>query len=152
MYIEMPTKAAQSLPELPCACANIRRAARAATRMYNRELRPSELELTQYTLLMALDLTGEITQKGLGELLAMDSTTLTRTLSFLARRGWIREKAGDDRRQKLISLTADGRRKLQRARPHWERAQKKLRTSLGDAAWQQMGRLLGAITAASSCE
>jgi DNA-binding MarR family transcriptional regulator len=120
--------------------------------MYNRELRPSELELTQFTLLMTLDLTGEITQKGLGKLLAMDTTTLTRTLSFLARRGWIREKAGDDRRQKFISLTTDGRRKLLHARPHWERAQEKLRASLGEAAWRQMGQLMGAITAASSAE
>ena len=77
--------------------------------MYNLELRPSELELTQFTLLIALvDLTGEITQKGLGKLLAMDSLTLTPTLSFLVGRGWIWEEAGDERRQKLISLTADG--------------------------------------------
>ena len=148
----MQTKAQQSFPQLPCACANLRRAARAATRMYNRELRPSELELTQFTLLMALDLTGEITQKRLGKLLAMDSTTLTRTLSLVAKRNWIREKAGDDRRQKLISLTGDGRRKLQQAQPHWERAQKNLRANLGEAPWRQMGQLLDAITAASSSQ
>lgn len=85
--------------------------------MYNLELRPSELELTQFTLLIALDLTGEITQKGLGKLLAMDSLTLTPTLSFLVGRGWIWEEAGDERRQKLISLTADGCRKLQNVQP-----------------------------------
>lgn len=65
--------------------------------------------IDQFTLLIALvDLTGEITQKGLGKLLAMDSLTLTPTLSFLVGRGWIWEEAGDERRQKLISLTADG--------------------------------------------
>jgi hypothetical protein len=36
------------MPELPCACANLRRAARAATRIYNQELLSIELELTQY--------------------------------------------------------------------------------------------------------
>jgi DNA-binding MarR family transcriptional regulator len=51
--------------------------------MYNQELRGSELELPQLTLLMSLDLTGETTQKALGRLLAMDSTTLTRTLRVL---------------------------------------------------------------------
>jgi DNA-binding MarR family transcriptional regulator len=70
----------QGAPVLPCACANLRRAARAVTRMYNRELQPSGLELTQVTLLMALDRTGEITQGNLGKLLALDSTSLTRML------------------------------------------------------------------------
>jgi hypothetical protein len=51
------------MPELPCACANLRRAARAVTRIYNHELRSTELELTQYTLLMTLVLMGETTQK-----------------------------------------------------------------------------------------
>jgi hypothetical protein len=48
--------------------------------MYNRELRSTGLELTQFTLLMALNLAGEITQGNLGKLLALDSTSLTRDL------------------------------------------------------------------------
>src|SRR5271170_855698 len=138
----MRNKSQGVLPELPCACANLRRAARAATRMYNQELRLSELELTQFTLLMTLDLTGELTQKALGKLLAMDSTTLTRTLSFLVERGWIGADPGEDRRQKLLSLTPAGRRKFKQAEPNWERAQKKLRASVGEGTWQQMGQLL----------
>lgn len=145
----MRKKSRSFLPELPCACANLRRAARAATRMYNQQLRSLELELTQFTLLMALDLTGETTQKALGRLLAMDSTTLTRTLRFLVERGWIGTNLGQDRREKLLTLTAAGRRKLQQAHPNWARAQKKLRTSLGEGTWRQMGQLLANITNAA---
>src|SRR5271156_2767883 len=104
----MRNKSQGTLPQLPCACANLRRAARAATRIYNQELRLSELELTQFTLLMTLDLTGEITQKALGKLLAMDSTTLTRTLGFLVKRGWIGANPGEDRREKLLTITPAG--------------------------------------------
>jgi DNA-binding MarR family transcriptional regulator len=93
------------LPELSCACANLRRAARAVTRLYDRELSPAGLELSQLTLLMTLDQTAEITQKALARLLAMDSTTLTRTLRPMLERGWIAATAGEDRRQKLLSLT-----------------------------------------------
>jgi DNA-binding MarR family transcriptional regulator len=143
----MGNKSREFLPELPCACASLRRAARAATRMYNQELRSSELELTQFTLLMALDLTGEITQKRLAELLAMDSTTLTRTLSFLVDHDWISTNPGKDRREKLLSLTPVGRRKFQQAQPYWKRAQKKLRAGLGERTWRQMGQLLANITA-----
>ena len=117
--------------------------------MYNQELRSSELELTQFTLLMTLDLTGEITQKALGKLLAMDSTTLTRTLGFLVKRGWIGANPGEDRREKLLSLTPAGRRKFKQAQPNWERAQKMLRTSIGERTWHQMGQLLTSVATAA---
>jgi DNA-binding MarR family transcriptional regulator len=145
----MQKESQRSIPVLPCACANLRRAARAATRVYNQELRSSELELTQYTLLMTLDLTGETTQKQLGKLLAIDSTTLTRTLSFLVERKWVSATQGEDRREKRLSLSPAGRRKFQQAQPNWLRAQEKLRLSIGEKTWQQMGQVLTHITTAA---
>ena len=117
--------------------------------MYNQELRATGLELTQFTLLMALNLTGETTQGDLGKLLALDTTSLTRMLRLPTRRGWIGVKTGDDRRQRLLRLTASGRHKLRQSRPHWERAQRRLQTSLGKPSWNQMGALLGKATRAS---
>ncbi len=137
-------------PVLPCACANLRRAARAVTRIYSRELRATGLELTQYTLLMALNAMGETTQGGLGRLLALDTTTLTRMLRPLRRRGWITVHAGDDRRERLLQLTPFGRRKLGRSRRHWQRAQERLRKGLGEPAWSQMGKLLAEVTRVSA--
>ena len=145
----MKTRAKIVLPVLPCACANLRRAARAVTRIYNRELRVSGLELTQFTLLMALNLTGETTQGHLGEVLALDTTSLTRMLKLLTKRGWIGVKAGDDRRQRLLRLTPSGRQKLQQSQPHWERAQRRLQRGLGDHSWTQLGGLLAEVTRAS---
>src|SRR5437773_6312731 len=85
---------------LPCACASLRRAARAVTRAYALELRGTGLNPTQFTLLWALDRMGPSPQGALGELLAIDSATLTRTLAPLARRGWIRAERGADRRER----------------------------------------------------
>ena len=145
----MTTQAAGTLPVLPCACANLRRTARAVTRMYNQELRATGLELTQFTLLMALNLTGETSQGNLGKLLALDTTSLTRMLRLLTRRGWIGVKAGDDRRQRLLRLTRSGRQKLEQSRPHWERAQRRLQRGLGELSWSQMGGLLAEVTRAA---
>jgi DNA-binding MarR family transcriptional regulator len=143
-------KTGRPLPVLPCACANLRRAARAVTRMYNQELRPTGLELTQYTLLMALDIKGETTQGELGALLALDTTSLTRMLWPLTKRGWIAARLGKDRRQRLLRLTASGRRKFQRSRPHWERAQEQFRRVLGKQTWRQMAELLSEVTHVSA--
>lgn len=143
------TRSEPTLPVLPCTCANLRRAARAVTRMYNQELRATGLELTQFTLLMALNITGETTQGDLGKLLALDTTSLTRMLRLLTKRRWIGVKEGDDRRQRLLQLTPSGREKLERSRPHWERAQRRLQRDLGEPSWSQMGRLLAEVTRAS---
>jgi DNA-binding MarR family transcriptional regulator len=155
MYIHvmangMTLKQGGNLPALPCACANLRRAARAVSRIYSHELRSQHIEITQFTILMALERTGEISQGKLGQLLALDSTTLTRTLALLQKRGWIREKEGDDRRFRMIELTASGRTKLQQGLPHWKRAQDRLQRTLGEQAMNQLGGLLAEIAARTS--
>ncbi len=75
------------VPMLPCACTNLRRAARAVTQLYDRELRGTGLGVTQFTLWQALAQAGELSQGRLGNGLPMDSATLTRTLANLRRAG-----------------------------------------------------------------
>lgn len=150
MHAKKTPQAQSGLPVLPCACANLRRAARAVTRIYNQELRFTGLELTQYTLLMALNITGQTTQGELSKLLALDTTTLTRMLRPLRKNGWIGLQPGTDRRQRLVRLTPSGERKLAQSRPHWERAQEHLRRDLGEATWSQMGGLLAEVTRVSA--
>jgi len=130
------------LPALACACANIRRAARAVTQLYEREMRGTGMGVSQFTILQALSLAGEVPQRRLGEMLSIDSTTLTRTLSHLRKQGWIAVRTGSDRRERLISVTAAGLRNLKLSLPHWERAQERLRRILGDQRWEELGDLM----------
>ena len=123
---------------LPCACANLRRAARIVTQRYEHELRPAGIKATQFTLLQALARAGNISQGKLGDLLGLDSTTLTRTLALLRSNGWIRAKPGDDRREVRLTLTPEGKRKYQSALHYWQSAQIQLRRSLGEAGWKQI--------------
>jgi DNA-binding MarR family transcriptional regulator len=134
---------------LPCACANLRRASRAVTQFYDQELRGSGLRVTQFTLLQALKLTGKLTQGHLGELLSLDSTTLTRTLRPLLGRGWVRSLPGEDRRERHFRLTPAGRRQLEHARPSWERAQQRLQKALGATDWQVLQTVLVGVTEAA---
>jgi DNA-binding MarR family transcriptional regulator len=123
---------------LPCAGANLRRAARVATQLYEEALRPSGVRATQFTLLQALQLAPGISQKQLGELLGIDSTTLTRTLAGLRRKGWLRSQPGEDRRELRLSLTPSGLQKFRRVAPYWEAAQKRLRQVLGGREWNRV--------------
>lgn len=149
MAQDIASKLRGALPTLPCTCANLRRAARAVTRLYNRELQREQIEITQFTLLMALDQVGEISQGKLGSSLALDSTTLTRTLQILKNHGWIQEKEAKDRRFRIIRLTRAGRSKLHRSLPHWKRVQKSMQKALGEPVMSQLTDLLARVAAVS---
>src|SRR5438552_2780030 len=131
----------ESLPALACACASVRRAARAVTRLYDEALRGAGLRITQFTLLQALERTETSPQGALGELLALDPTTLSRTLRPLAAAGWIRAARGPDRREVCWTLTP--------ARPAWARAQARLRAELAPKHWALLIEDLAAVAAAA---
>jgi DNA-binding MarR family transcriptional regulator len=135
-----------TLPTLPCLCANIRRVTRAITQRYDLVLRPVGLTITQFTILQALSLAGDITQGRLGEILAMDSTTLTRTLGVMNRQGWIAKVYGKDRRERRLRLTLAGKSELNRAVPYWRRAQESLRNQLGKERWDDLTKLISDTT------
>ena len=125
-------------PKLPCMCASFRRTSRALTQLYENALRPLGLRATQFTILQALSLAGEVTQSQLGEILAIDSTTLTRTLQIMDREGWIAERRGEDRRERRLRLAKAGQTQFQRALPAWEKVQSRLRRRLGEQAWKNL--------------
>ena len=128
------------IPDLPCLCASFRRTARALTQFYDVALRPMGLRTTQFTVLQALTLTGEVAQGRLGEILALDSTTLTRTLAIMRRRGWIQDRRGLDARERLISLAKRGRILFERARLAWQKAQARLKGQFGEVEWKRLFR------------
>ena len=142
--------ARESLPLLACACASLRRTARVVTQLYETELQGTGLRATQFTLLQALEQMGAASQGALGRLLALDATTLSRSLPPLQRAGWIRAAAGRDRREVHWQLTPAGRRRLAGALPAWERAQERLRTGLPARHWKMLTEDLAAVGAAAS--
>ena len=137
-------------PVLACACASLRRAARAVTQLYDEAFRGSDLRATQFTLLQVLERKGETTQGELGDFLAIDSTTLTRTLGPLAKQGLLRARRGEDRRERYWSITPAGKRRMASLTPAWESVQARLRSQLGDADWQGLLNDLAQVTGAAS--
>ena len=136
----------QTLPNLPCLCGTLRRTSRALTQLYEDALRPLGLRATQFTILQALSLAGEVSQGQLGEILAIDSTTLTRTLDIMLRRGWIAERRGDDRRVRRIRIAPAGQSQLNRALPIWEKVQDHMRRHLGGDRWNDLFQLSNQVT------
>jgi DNA-binding MarR family transcriptional regulator len=114
--------------------------------MYDQELKKAGLEITQFGLLMALAATGEVNQKRLSGGFVMDSTTLTRTLDRMQKRGWISVQPGADKREHRFSLTAAGKRQIAKAKPHWDMAESRLRNELGETGWKDMKEAVSLVT------
>lgn len=114
-----------------CACYNLRRAARAITKLYDDFLRPSGLRTTQYSLLMAAKLRGPVTVTKLARLTVTERTTLTRNLTILEKKGLIQIEPGKDRRERRVALTDQGQEALLKAVPRWQMAQEYIEKGLG---------------------
>ncbi len=130
-----------------CTCANIRRASRVVTQMFDAALQPSGLKATQVPLLGVLAGAGEMTLTNLADTLVMDRTTLTRNLKPLMNQGLVQSTPGADRRIKMISLTDAGWAALDRALPMWRQAQASIIGKLGKTRWRGFTDHLAAVSA-----
>lgn len=136
------------LPDLGCACANLRRAARLVTQLYSREM-GAGLEPTQFSLLTALAQSRVAGQSALGRVLGLDKTTLSRNLKVMLRHGWVEPAASEDRRERGYRLTPEGEQRLASSQPGWQRAQRRLRAALPPDDWEQVQSVFGRVAEAA---
>src|SRR5437870_9765225 len=126
----------------PCVCNTLRMVSRAVTQLYDDVMRPSGLRVTQFSILGTIARMGEANLRQLEDTLAVDQTTLTRSLNLLERGGVIERVPRPDGRIKAMRLTSKGRRALEVARPLWAQAQGKVLRELGTKAWAAAQRRL----------
>ena len=106
-----------------CLCGNVRMASRSLTSVYDGYLQPSGLRATQLAVLWAVIAVSGATVGKIAKTIAMDNSTLTRTLKLLERDKLIALRAGTDRRQKQVQATPRGRKAFSSAMPLWQAAQ-----------------------------
>ncbi len=126
--------------ERTCSYSNLRKASRALTQVFDDIFRPLGLHSTQFTLLVALTVAGDVTVTPLARALGMDRTTLARNLGPLQRRGLVEIVPGTDQRTRIVRLTGQGRALVVQAIPLWEQGQAAVLERLGQERWS---RLLG---------
>jgi len=142
---EVPTSPPARARLSPCVCNTLRMATRVVTQLYDDVLRPSGLRVTQFSILATIARMGEANLRQLEDALAIDQTTLTRSLALLERDGITERVPNPDGRIKALRLTAKGRRTLAAARPLWLRAQDRVLRELGPTAWADAQRRLARL-------
>jgi DNA-binding MarR family transcriptional regulator len=124
---------------------HVRRASRIITQVYDAAFSPVGLVLSQFTLLVCINMMRSAPITRLAQELYTDQTTLTRNLKLLAQRGLVAIDPGEDRRVKLVSLTVEGRSILAQALPLWEQAQAQVMQHFDRQQWQTLLSLLSDI-------
>jgi DNA-binding MarR family transcriptional regulator len=105
-----------------CLCLHAQRAARALARRFDEALRPLDLTNGQFSLLMSLNRPAPPNLGNVAALLAMDRTTLTAALKVLERRKLVKVAVDkEDKRSRLLIITAAGRALLYKAFPIWKK-------------------------------
>jgi DNA-binding MarR family transcriptional regulator len=67
----------------------------------------------------------------------------------MQKRGWISVAQGTDKRERLLSLTAAGKRQMAKAKPRWELAESRLRNELGETGWKDLKGAVFLLTKAA---
>ncbi len=123
------------MDDVPCLCANVRRAALALTALYDEALAPHGIKVTQFSLLCAIARRKDPNLTELSVATGLDRSTLGRNLRVLEGMGLVAPAAGDDGRDRIVALTARGRATVRAAARSWSRVQDSLTGNLGpDAA------------------
>lgn len=128
-----------------CPVFNIRAASRIITQLFDEELKPSGLQITQFAVLVGIASAESPTMNQLAQGMVMDRTTLTRNLKPIESQGLIRIKKGEDKRTSNIELTAKGKAALQKTLPYWEKARAKVSNELGVKFVQRLLRDLSFV-------
>jgi len=122
-----------NLHSLPCYCATLRQAARAATAFYEEALAGSGIRATQFTILQVLKTAPDLLTTQLAALIGIDQTTATRTLALMKKAKLAMDSTGSDRRERRWRLTPLGESTFRKVQPKWQSAQRTVEQRLGRA-------------------
>jgi len=131
-----------------CSFLGLRKAMRHVTQFYDRELAPSGLRITQFSILSRLRQLGPCGINALAAEMVMDRTTMGRNLRPLEAAGLVAiETDPGDRRGRRAQLTPEGLARLRAARPYWAAAQQGFERCYGPERAEHLRHVLAAIVA-----
>ena len=129
-----------------CMCISIRKAANHISKVYDHELSVLDIKITQYSALKNIQALGNPSVNELSKKLDLERTTVLRNLDKLKKMDLISYKKNDVYKVKVISLTVNGRKKLNDAKVIWEKTQQKFLNTFGLSNKNQFDLLMNKIS------
>ena len=133
-----------------CLAGRFRLLNRVVTNIYDEALRPVGMKASQLNILVAVAKQGLARPAEICDRLQLDTSTLSRNVERMRAKGWVEVVGDEDGRAQPFRLTAKGNKLLERAKPRWDEAQKKVKKLLGRSTVQTIVDAVGGIQAANS--
>ena len=130
-----------------CLAIRVRLLGRTITRIYDDALRPLGLTVGQLNLLVFVGKRGPVGPGELASVLGMEKSTVSRNVERMIRQGWIDSSPSSSGRGQELSLTAQGRKLLEKAVPLWEEAQRQTTETLGERNFASLRRITNSVWA-----
>ncbi len=125
-----------------CINAKFRKLHRLAEQAYQQEIGHFDMKGSMPSILFVVGKRPEISQRELADVLIIDTSTVSRDIKRLSRRGLIRFINCDDRRQKALMLTAEGYRFVEKLAPAWAKAQNRMLALIGELNSKRLSIML----------
>lgn len=117
-----------------CVVVRIRVLDRAISAIYNKAFSPHGLRSTQIHVIVVAAVFGPLEVKPLCNILNMDTSTMSRALARIEKKGYLKSEPSGKGKNLLISITDEGRDLLRRAYPAWQKAQEQVKELLDHEA------------------
>lgn len=112
------------------------------TKEMNERLNDHGLYNSQWSIIFCLERFGPMTQTAIWHYLNVEAPTVTRTLSRMEQSGWIVRKQGNDKRERIIELTAAAKQKFVEIEQTVSDLEQEMVKSLSPNEQEQLQKLL----------
>ncbi|MFY4741867.1 MarR family winged helix-turn-helix transcriptional regulator [Aliarcobacter butzleri] len=116
-----------------CHCTNMRQISRKITNIYDEFLKPSNLNVTQYSLLSNLKRVQPIKMNDFSKVVKLDRTTLVRNLKPFINLSLIEIKSIDKSKAQLLELSQKGIELQNEGYKYWQKAQQYIEQTINHA-------------------
>jgi DNA-binding MarR family transcriptional regulator len=132
-----------------CLVLNVRMAARAVTRRYDRQLRPFGVSAAQFSILTSIARRPDRSVTEMAQSIAMERSTLSRNMDLLERKGLVLCQGAEKGNGRMCSLTEAGKTLVGELVPEWRRVQAEMRELLHTP---DMGSIVDVLAKLASLE
>jgi len=128
-----------------CLFRKIRTVSRHVTNLYTNMLKEIGVTPVQFSMMTAIEILQEPNISRFSSAMKMDRTTINRNIKPLVRDGLVLIKQSEDKREKIVMLTEEGRSIYIKGYESWKNAQKTLQNQIGKENWDSINLVLDDI-------
>lgn len=108
-------------------------------------LKEHDLFMSQWSILYCIYHHGPMSQTAIWKYLNVEAPTVTRTIVKMEKNGWVKRQFGEDKRERIIELTKETKKKYQDILQSISEIENKLLADLTQEDKQQLYNLLNKI-------